>query len=165
MQSSVLRWTGSVRWQLPRLIFMFGPIKARLCPRNTPGFFAQFWRKAKIGVGGHAPHLHSYAAQGRRGWSMPTIIFIIIVVTIIVNTIVIIMLTMVQQIINNVISSSSSGQSWIKANKGKFGENPPLVIRHSQSGLIGRGQQLRGSLDQNSNLKLSALTKYRKVSN
>ena len=70
-----------------RLIFMFGPIKAGPCPRNTPEptFLPGFGEKLKaVGhqtrVGGHAPHLHSYAAQGRRGWSMPTIIIIIIVI-------------------------------------------------------------------------------------
>ena len=35
--------------------------------------------KSGLGVGRHAPHLHLYAAQGRRGWSMPTIIIFIII--------------------------------------------------------------------------------------
>ena len=77
---------------------MFGPITAGPCPRNTPepNFLPGFGEKLKaVGhqtrVGGHAPHLHSYAAQGRRGWSMPTIIIIIILIIIIIIVIIIVM--------------------------------------------------------------------------
>ena len=55
----------------------------------------------------------------------------------------------------------SSWKLQIKANKGKFGEEPLLVIRHSQSGLIGSLDQQSGGGDQNSNFKLSAFSRIR----
>ena len=191
IELSILRWivVSGGSW---RLIFMFGSIKTGPWTHNTPEptFLPGFREKLKaVGhqrVVGHAAYLHSYAAQGRRGWSMPTSIIINVnhhhhqgtnhnYQSVIIQTrsdwarvcfetnrhTIMISDIIIMKIMAKLNPFLSSWKLQIKANKGKFGEEPLLVIRHSQSGLIGSLDQQSGGGDQNSNFHLSAFSRIR----